>query len=199
MKVIKKFLEWLNIRPDEKQRWILLSMAISGLLITYSHPVLLKTIVTQLPSEWLAFEALVGSFSGLIIGSIWRGNLRNKAIKGFIYLAATESLCGFLLGMYLCFISFNVWVFAIASLIYTSLISMFVGKCIMYFKSQLWNEQKREIYDNNCSIVSGIVCVVGYLFALFAMPPLKVGLFLWGICCILDDIGWIIVVKKYIR
>lgn len=199
MKVIKKFLEWLNIRPDEKQRWILLSMAISGLLITYSHPVLLKTIVSQLPTQWLAFEALVSSISALIIGSIWRGKLRNKAIKWFIYLAATESFCGFLLGMYLCFISFNVWVFAIASLIYTSLISMFVGKCIMYFKSQLWNEQKREIYDNNSSIVSGIVCVIGYLFALFAMPSLKVGLFLWGICCIIDDIGWIIVVKKYIR
>ena len=199
MKVIKKFLEWLNIRPDEKQIWILLSMAISGLLITYSHPVLLKTIVSQLPTQWLAFEALISSITGLIIGSIWRGKLRNKAIKWFIYLAATESLCGFLLGMYLCFISFNVWVFAIASLIYTSLISMFVGKCIMYFKSQLWNEQKREIYDNNSSIVSGIVCVIGYIFALFAMPSLKIGLFLWGICCILDDIGWIIVVKKYIK
>lgn len=199
MKVIKKFLEWLNIRPDEKQRWILLSMAISGLLITYSHPVLLKTIVSQLPTQWLAFEALVSSVSALIIGSIWRGKLRNKAIKWFIYLAAMESFCGFLLGMYLCFISFNVWGFAIASLIYTSLISMFVGKCIMYFKSQLWNEQKREIYDNNSSIVSGIVCVIGYIFALFAMPSLKIGLFLWGICCIIDDIGWIIVVKKYIR
>jgi hypothetical protein len=193
---MKKILNLLNIHPDANQKWLLISLVISGLLITYAHPTLLKTIISGLPAQWIAFESVVASISGLLIGMIWQGKVRQKAIKYFFYLALIESLCGFILGLYLCFINFNVWVLAIASLIYTTVISSFVGKCIMAFKAKLWIEKDREVYDNNTSIVSGIVCLVGYLFALVALPPLKLSLFLWSICCILDDIGWLIVYKK---
>lgn len=194
--MMKKILNLLNIHPDANQKWLLISLVISGLLITYAHPTLLKTIISGLPAQWIAFESVVASVSGLLIGMIWQGKVRQKAIKYFFYLALIESLCGFILGLYLCFMNFNVWVLAIASLIYTTVISSFVGKCIMTFKAKLWIEKDREVYDNNTSIVSGIVCLVGYLFALVALPPLKLSLFLWSICCILDDIGWLIVYKK---
>ena len=194
--MMKKILNLLNIHPDANQKWLLISLVISGLLITYAHPTLLKTIISGLPAQWIAFESVVASISVLLIGMIWQGKVRQKAIKYFFYLALIESLCGFILGLYLCFINFNVWVLAIASLIYTTVISSFVGKCIMAFKAKLWIEKDREVYDNNTSIVSGIVCLVGYLFALVALPPLKLSLFLWSICCILDDIGWLIVYKK---
>ena len=194
--LLKKLFCILNLYPDKNQKWILSSVCISGLLITYSHPILLKTIISQLPAEWLAFESLAVSITALIIGAIWRGCIRKQAINYFLYLAIIESLCGCLLGLYLCFIHFNVWVFAIASLIYTTLITTFVGKCLLFFRSRLWIEKEREIYDNNNEIVGGIVCVIGYLLALIVMPSLKVALFLWAICCIIDDIGWIIVYIK---
>ena len=194
--MVKKILNLLNIHPDANQKWLLISLVISGLLITYAHPTLLKTIISGLPAQWIAFQSLAASISALLMGMIWKGKIREKAIKWFFYLALTESVCGFLLGLYLCFIDFNVWVFAIASLIYTTVISTFVGKCIMAFKAKLWIEKEREIYDNNADIVSGIVCVIGYLFALVALPSLKVSLFLWAICCIFDDIGWFMVYKK---
>lgn len=193
--MLKKILSLINIHPDSNQKYLLISLVISGLLITYAHPTLLKVLVSELPAQWIAFQSLSMSIAGLLIGMIWKGKLRENAIKYFFYLALVESVCGCLLGLYLCFISFNVWIFAIASLIYSSLISTFVGKCIMAFKAKLWIEKDREIYDNNASIVSGIVCVVGYLFAILALPSLKLSLFLWSICCIIDDIGWIIVYK----
>ena len=193
--MLKKILSLINIHPDSNQKYLLISLVISGLLITYAHPTLLKVLVSELPAQWIAFQSLSMSIAGLLIGMIWKGKLRENAIKYFFYLALIESVCGCLLGLYLCFISFNVWIFAIASLIYSSLISTFVGKCIMAFKAKLWIEKDREIYDNNASIVSGIVCVVGYLFAILALPSLKLSLFLWSICCIIDDIGWIIVYK----
>ena len=194
--MVKKILNLLNIHPDVNQKWLLISLVISGLLITYAHPTLLKAIISGLPAQWIAFQSLAASIAALLMGMIWKGKIREKAIKWFFYLALMESVCGFLLGLYLCFIDFNVWVFAIASLIYTTVISTFVGKCIMAFKAKLWIEKEREVYDNNADIVSGIVCVIGYLFALVALPSLKASLFLWSICCILDDIGWIIVYKK---
>ena len=194
--IFKKILDLLNVHPDNNQKWLLVSLVISGLLITYAHPTLLKTIVSELPAQWLAFESLSVSVCGLIIGVIWKAKVRTTAIKYFLWLAITESLCGFILGLYLAFINFNVWVFAIASLIYTNIISLFVGKCIMAFKAKLWVEKDREVYDNNYSIVSGIVCIIGYVFALFFLPSLQVSLVLWALCCILDDIGWIIVYSK---
>lgn len=157
---------------------------------------LLKTIISQLPAEWLAFESLAVSITALIIGVMWRGWIRKKAVQWFLYMAIIESICCCLLRLYLCFIHFNIWLFAIASLIYSTLITTFVGKCLLYFRSKLWNERGREVYDNNNEIVGGIVCVIGYLMALIMMPSLKVAIFLWAICCIIDDIGWIIVYAK---
>ena len=194
--MVKKILNLINIHSDANQKWLLISLIISGLLITYAHPTLLKAIISGLPAQWIAFQSLAASIAALLMGMIWKGKIREKAIKWFFYLALMESVCGFLLGLYLCFIDFNVWVFAIASLIYTTVISTFVGKCIMAFKAKLWIEKEREVYDNNADIVSGIVCVIGYLFALVALPSLKVSLFLWAICCIFDDIGWLIVYSK---
>ena len=173
-----------------------MSLVVSGLLITYAHPTLVKEIISNLPAQWIAFESLAASIAGLLIGMIWQKNVRKKAIRYFFYLAFAESLCGCLLGFYLCFINWNVWIFAIASLIYTTIISTFVGKCIMAFKAKLWVEKDREIYDNNVSIVSGIVCIIGYISALIVLPSLKVSLFLWSVCCIFDDIGWLIVYTK---
>jgi hypothetical protein len=63
----------------------------------------------------------------------------------------------------------------------------------MAFKSVLWNDKEREIYDNNLSIVGELVSILGFSIALLAMPSLQVALFLWGIGCIVDDLGWIII------
>ena len=77
----------LNIHPDKNQRWILLSLFLSGLLITYVHPMIVK-------------------------------------------------------------------------------------------------------------VVAGIVCIAGFAAALLFMPSLKTALVLWGLCCVIDDLGWIVV---YVR
>ena len=189
--MIKQILDKLNIKPDNNQKWTLLSLFISGLLITYSSPVITKSIITALPAEWIAFQSLFSSVSALVIGRI-----REKIIKCFFGFCIAESIIGCLLGLYLCFINYNVWIFAVVSLIYTNLITLFVEKCIMAFKPKLWNEKAREIYDNNVDIPYGMCCIIGFVYALLFMPSLKVGLFLWSICCIVDDIGWIIVFNK---
>lgn len=197
---MKKFLHYIqkimNIHPDKNQRWILFSLAVSGMLSTYISPTLVKEIIMALPSEWLAFESLVLSLSALVIGMLWKGKIRSGAIRKFAILAMIESLCGFCVGMYLYLFGFKPWFYAITSLIYVSFISVFVGKCAMFFKSKLWIEREREIYDNNSSIVSGIVCIIGYLTAIVAAPSLSVALFIWAIACIIDDIGWVIVYLK---
>ena len=193
MKLFKRLLDFFNIHPDKNQRWTLSTLFIVGLLDAYVGPAISKAWVTELPAEWLAFQSLFMSICTLVIGMMWRGKIRKTALNYFMLLCITESLAGFLLGMYLCFIKYNVWVFAICSLIYTAFITNLVGKCIMAFKAKMWNEKEREIYDNNISIVAGIVCIIGFAMALIIMPSLKVALFLWGICCIIDDIGWIVV------
>ena len=53
--MIKQILDKLNIKTDSNQKWILLSLFISGLLITYTGLVIAKSIITALPAEWIAF------------------------------------------------------------------------------------------------------------------------------------------------
>lgn len=194
--LINKILDILNIHPDTNQKYILSSLFLSGLLGTYASPVITKAIITDLPAEWIAFSALFGSVSGLLIGVIWKGKTREFATKFFMWLAIAESVLSFALAMFLCFVYYNVWVFAIASLLYSSFISIFVGKCIMAFKASLWNDKEREVYDNNLSIVYGIVAVLGFSIALLAMPSLKVALFLWGVGCIVMTLDGFLCITK---
>ena len=195
-RIFKKFLDIMNIHADDNQKWLLISMFISGLLATYISPAITKTIITELPAEWIAFESLFSAIVGLLLGIIWQGKFRHNIIQYFVIFCITECILGFLCAMYLCFIHYNVWIFAVSTLIYGNLITSLVGKCIMAFKAKLWPEKEREIYDNNLSIVGGITCIIGFALALFMMPSLKVALFIWGLCCIVDDIGWIIVYIK---
>lgn len=194
--MFKWLLEKLNLHIDANQKPILIILVIVGLIATYTGPTLTKAIISELPAEWIAFESLCSTLFGLIVGIAWQGKIRKSAIKYFIIFITSESIAGFILGMYLAFIQWNVWVLAISSLIYTNLISTFVGKCIMYFKSKLWVERDREIYDNNCSIVGGITCVIGFGAALVALPSLKLSLTLFGISCLIDNIGWGLVYLK---
>ena len=69
-KICKKILTILNIHADDNQKWLLWSMFFSGLLATYVSPQISKTVITQLPAEWIAFEALFSSIVALIIGMI---------------------------------------------------------------------------------------------------------------------------------
>ncbi len=193
---MNKILKLLNLKIDNNQKYILLSLFISGLLITYVSPMFTKVIITALPAEWIAFESLFASISTLLIGILWKDKTRETAMKHFIIFCLIETIASFTLALYLLLVEFNVWVYAIFSLFYISFITVFVGKCIMAFKTKLWNEEKREIYDNNTSIISGITCISGFLLALLFMPSLKLSLILWAIACIVDDIGWMIVYIK---
>lgn len=194
MKLFKRILDFFNIHPDKNQRWTLSTVFVVGLLYTYVQPAITKAWVSELPAEWIAFQSLAYSICGLLIGMIWKGWVRRKAIQWFTILCIIESAAGFFVGMWLSFVEYNVWVLAIACLLYGTLISEFVGKCLMTFRPKLWNE--REVYDNNNDVACGIYCIVGYACSLMFMPSLQVAMFVWGLTCALDNIGWLVVYHK---
>ena len=193
---IKGILNLINLKLDNNQKYIVVSLILCGLLCSYVSPVIIKDIYTKLPSEWIAFESLVGSISGFLLSIFWRGVIRKQAIKKFLLLVISETICGILVCGYLLLIDYNIWVLAIAQLIYTAFITSFVCKCIMVFKSKLWNNKDREIYDNNIEIVACLTSILGYLTAIIVEPNIYLAIFLWGIAYLVDDIGWAIVYFK---
>jgi len=66
--MFRKVLNLINIHPDGNQKWLLISLVISGLLITYAHPTLLKAIISGLPAQWIAFQSLAASIAALLMG-----------------------------------------------------------------------------------------------------------------------------------
>ena len=193
---VKGILNILNLKLDSNQKYIVVSLILCGLLCSYVSPVIIKDIYTKLPSEWIAFESLVGSISGFLISIFWRGVIRKQAIKKFLLLVIGETVCGILVCAYLLLIDYNIWVLAIAQLIYTTFITSFVCKCIMVFKSKLWNNKDREIYDNNIEIIACLTSILGYLTAIIVEPNIYLAIFLCGIAYLVDDIGWAIVYFK---
>ena len=185
-----------NIQVQKNQGWLLMSSSVSGLIYTYTHPVIVKATISNLPERYISLEALWFCVSAMIIGAIWKGCVRENAIKYFTYIATIESLAAFSLGCYMAFVNWNVWVFAISSALYLSIVSQFIGKCVMAFKASLWIEKEREDFDNTSSIISNTIAMIGFMIATIAMPKLEVAVFLWGLGCIFDDIGWIIVYSK---
>lgn len=127
---------------------------------------------------------------------LWKGKLRLVALKNFALFAMAESILAFILSMILVFVYYNVWIFAVATLLYSSVITNFVCKCIMMFKSRLWLEKSREEYDNTDSVVRSLIMILGFGVATFMMPSLKVAIAIWGTACIFDDVGWIVTYRK---
>ena len=187
---------FLNIKIQPNQGILLASSSISGLLYAYSNPMIVKEVISNLPPQWLSIEAIWCSVATLIIGMLWKGKLRLVAIKNFALFALAESFLAFTLSMILVFVYYNVWIFAIATLLYSSVITNFVCKCIMMFKTKLWLEKSREEYDNTDSVVRSIIMILGFGVATFMMPSLKTAIAIWGTACIFDDIGWIITYRK---
>ena len=167
-------------------------MFLSVSLNAYFAPVLCKTAVSALPSQWLAFEGVWCCSVSLLIGMAWKGSFRKNVLKNFVWFAMTESVASFCLAIWLAFVSWNVWIYAVFSLLYVSLVSLTVSRCIMVFKTKIWNEKSRELYDNTASIIRDLALIAGGLMAMLLCPSLKLALVLWGLACIVDDIGWIL-------
>ena len=78
--MFKKLLEYINIHPDKNQSWLLISLVVSGLLITYAHPTLVKEIISNLPAQWIAFESLAGWVFALVLSEL-KPKRRNYIFK----------------------------------------------------------------------------------------------------------------------
>ena len=195
-RIIKWFRDILNIKIQKNQGVLILTSCITGFIFCYITARIQKEIISSLPAEFLSIQSLWFCISSVLIGVLWKGTTRQFAIRYFAILALSESVLAFCLAMYLTFVMYNPWIFAIGTLLYQSVISNFVCKCLMCFESKLWQQREREDFDNTNSVVRSIICCLGFGLAIVNMPCLKVAIFLWGCSCILDDIGWIIVYSR---
>jgi uncharacterized protein YacL len=168
---------------------------ISDILICIGWPTIHKVCIELLPTRYLAFEQLAISFFLILFCSLWKKDtFREKSINIFYYLSLFELISGMVLA-FLMSIWFNVWVYAIGSLIYTSAISVLLSRIIIAFKAALFKEKDREDFDNDYQLTSSISSLIGFGFALIYPPSLTISLILWGIAC-LNNLGWVIVYKR---
>lgn len=97
--------------------------------------------------------------------------------------------------MYCIFVEANAWVLAVGSLFVTSIVSVWLSRIIIAFKSILFKERDREDYDNNHELVYSIAAFIGSVISLIFNPNLVIALVLWAVAT-LGDIGWLLVYFK---
>ena len=174
---IAQFIESrLNIKLNRNSNALFLSMALSVMLYSYSNPCIVKEIVSSLPAQYLSVESLSFFISTLLVGMIWKGKPRDVIIRNFTILAMLETIASALLGIWLLFISYNVWVMAIASIVYVNCISIFINKCVIAFKSKLFIDKDREDFDNSSATISSVASIIGLASSAFFMPSLNVAI-----------------------
>ena len=62
---------------------------------------------------------------------------------------------------------------------------------------EMMNQEMEDFKEAvNNDVVCGIYCIAGYVCALLFMPSLKVAMFIWGLCCAIDNIGWLVVYHR---
>ena len=179
--MIQKIFNFFNIQLQPYQGPLALSMFISVLLHAYFSPVICKTAITELPSQWLAFEGVWCCTASLLIGMVWKGSFRTLALKSFIWFAIAETIAGVVLAMWLVLVTWNVWVYSIFSLLYVSLVSLTIGRCVMVFKTKIWNEKSRELHDNTAAVVRDLALIIGGIAAMLFCPSLQLALILGGV------------------
>lgn len=197
---MKRFLQFvedkMNIKFGKNFGVLYLSMFLQVLFCGYSCPRVTKEIVSCLPVQYLSVESMSCCVSTLLIGMLWKGKTRETVVKNFMVLAVLETVASVALGIWLLFINYNVWVMAIASIVYVNCISIFISKCVMTFKSKLFLEKTREDFDNGCMSLNCIASLLGLTCSLFFVPSLPTAVAFWSLACVFDDIGWIIVYNK---
>lgn len=151
-----------------------------------------KVCVEQLPTQWLSFEQLMLSAFLILACSLWKNEkFRQNSLNIFLYLSIFEMLSGMILAFSMA-VWFNVWVFAIGSLIYTGVISILLNRVEISFKSKLFNNRAREDFDNDMQLATSLSSLIGFGIASIISIPISSALILWGIAW-LGNLGWIII------
>ena len=154
-----------------------------------------KTCVELLPTQWLSFEQLSISLFLILACTLWKNDkFRANTIKIFQYLSIFEIAIGILLAVLMIF-SFNVWVYAIGSLALTGLVSVFLTRAEIAFKSKLFADRERENFDNDMELACSASSLIGFAIATVLPVSLNVALLLWAISWT-GNIGWLMVYYK---
>lgn len=174
---------------------LILSHFIPDILIGLGWATIHKVCVELLPAQWLSFEQLMISVFLIIACFLWKNEkFRKNTISIFLFLSIFEMLTGMIMAFSMVF-SFNVWVYAIGSLIYIGLISVFLSRVEIAFKSKLFAERERENFDNDMELAASSSSLIGFGIASLVEIPLSTALTLWGIAWI-GNLGWIMVYLK---
>lgn len=154
-----------------------------------------KVCVELLPTQWLSFEQLMLSVFLIIACSLWKNDkFREKSLKIFLYLSIFEMISGMILAFSMA-VWFNVWIFAIGSLIYTGAVSILLNRVEVSFKSKLFNYRDREDFDNDMELACSLSSLIGFGIASIISIPISSALILWGIAWV-GNLGWIMVYIK---
>lgn len=193
-KIMNKLLKWFK-GLGKTQLILLTCLCLDTILCSLAYPSIRKVTGELLPARYFAIEGIVASLAVVISCSLWNSKkFRVFSFKSYRILAILE-LIGFLAIGISQFLWFNVWVFAIGSLCFGSVICVYINRIVNSFRVALFPDRKREFYDNNVRLVNSVSGLIGLGLAAIIPIPLNVAVLLWGIGTTLT-VGWLIIHKN---
>lgn len=196
--VIFKAVNGLLSNIDRDQKAILAVASICGLLGAFVAPTINKFIMSNISERFIAFQGIAGITGALIAECSWKASKFSARIKkSFVALILVENLLCVGLVSYLIFVDKNVELYAIGSVVTSTLIGEYTSLAIRSFKNHLWSGDDRDRYDNNQGIVGGIVAVSGLFLAAIVIPTVDQALWIWAAETGFSGLGWVIVYRRH--
>lgn len=180
---------------DKTSSILLLFAFIQSLMMALAYPAIRKVTGELLPSQYFAIEAFLQCLVGLFVCFLWNfKKFRLNSFKLFKILAWLEIIVCAVIGIY-CYFNFNIWVFAIGSLLVSCIITIYLARIINSFRVATFPDRQREFYDNNMNIITSISALIGLGIGIFFPIPLSTSILLWGFGCF-ATIGWLVIYKR---
>ncbi len=185
-----------KLHIDNTSGVLLLFAFIDSLMLALAYPAIRKVTGDMLPTRYFAIEGILSCACGLLVCMSWNSKkFRRFSFGIFKGMAFAEILVFACIGVSM-YLWFNIWVFAIGTLITQCIICVFMGRILNSFRVAIFPDREREFYDNNMHIVSSISYLLGLTVVAIWPIPLDVSILLWGFGCF-GDIGWLIIYRRH--
>lgn len=185
-----------KLHIDNTSGVLLLFAFIDYIMLALAYPAIRKVTGELLPARYFAIEGILSCACGLLVCMSWNSKkFRKFSFKIFKGLAFAEIIAFASIGISM-YLWFNIWVFAIGTLITQCIICVFMARILNSFRVAIFPDREREFYDNNMHIVSSVSYLLGLTVVAIWPIPLDVSILLWGFGCF-GDIGWLIIYRRH--
>ena len=183
------------MRIHRKQWWLLVTSAVSGVLVGVALPTVRQIVVSSVSPRLMALEMLATATAMMVLSAIWI-KVQACLMRWYVRIKCIE-----LITLVPYYVYFMLWwnpkTYFLCEIIYYAVVSCALVKTANACKVVLFSDtQERIDADNAMDFAWGLSSIAGYGMACIVSPPIRLALTLLLVSDIVSIAGKIITYRR---